>query len=409
MATFSYQAINIDGGETTGKVEAGNLAAAVDRVRTQGLFPSSITPDVDSLGLTGLLTSLSFRKKPREIELAHFSRELADFINSGVPLPLSLSVLSDRQQSGRLKNILRELADDVRAGAGLSKAMEKHKSFFGEIYLQAIRTSEKTGKLDAALSGLADLKHKQRTYSQAIRKAIRQPKNILAFSLILFLYLYVLAYPLLLMSVYGWRWRRVTPWPIAITDDLIAICKNFFWPVLISGIFIYIVAKLLLRVKSIRTIRDSIILKLPIFGKISRRIAAAQFARPLCMLISLGISFPDALRIAKNAIGNLAITKDVKRVASDIGTGDDPEQTLDRLAFISPLVATMISMGAKTDGAEELLRKAAKTCDDRAEAAVTGFSKSLAFVFKVIPFVLATWFFLVLLVMTAGRGGLFYL
>ena len=93
MPTFSYQAINVDGQEVAGTLDAGGLGAAIDKIRELGLFPDSVKSDSEAGALRrffGMLAGLRFGEKSRQTQIALFTRELADLLAAGVALPLSL-------------------------------------------------------------------------------------------------------------------------------------------------------------------------------------------------------------------------------------------------------------------------------------------------------------------------------
>ncbi len=348
MPTFSYQAIDVDGHEVTGSIEAGGLGAAVDKIRMLGLFPGSVKKDSAEadgpLRFFHMRAGLRFGKKSRQARIVLFTRELADLLASGVPLPLSLRILYDRQKSGKLKNVLRELALDVEAGVALSEALEKHKNLLGDISPQIARAGERSGRLAEALEMLADLNQRRLAQARTKRKAFTRPTNILVVGFLLFLYQYVVMLPVLVIMFPYPPYGRHSPWFVKSTLDFIAFFKGYFWLFMGFAVLIALSAKPLLRLTAIRAIRDAVLFRLPPFRRLSRIIAATQLARPLCMFLSLGASFPDALRSARPSANNLSAAKAVNQIASSIEDGGNIADAMEKSRLFHPTIVKMLDM-----------------------------------------------------------------
>ena len=401
MPIFSYQAIDVDGQEVAGTLEAGGLGAAIDKVRALGLFPGSVNEDSAGGGslrrFFGVLAGLRFGRKSRQARIALFTRELADLLTAGVPLPLSLSILHDRQKPGRLKNVLRELARDVEAGIKLSDALEKHKKLFGDLCPQLIREGERSGRLEEALAMLADLNQTRLAQAKARRKAFRRPRTVLGIGFLLFLYSYAYALPVLVELFGDWGISHMAP--MRCTLDLTVFLKKHFLELLGYPILAFFAAKALLKLRPIRATRDAALFRLPPFRKLSRTIASSQLARPLGMFLSMGASFPDALRGARPAIDNLSATKAVDRIASSIEDGENTADSLEKGRVFHPTILKMLVMAGDADDPAEALQKTADACDDRMEESLAIISEWFTGALLLLFTLLAIWVFITVLAM----------
>lgn len=398
MPTFSYQAIDVDGQEVAGTLQAGGLGEAVDRIRALGLFPSSIKgaakPGVLRRSFA-MLAGLRFGKKSRELQVTLFTRELADLVAGGAPLPLSLSILHDRQKPGRLKNAVRELADDVEAGSELSDALENHKKLLGDFCPQLVRAGERGGRLEEALAMQADLNQRWLTQARAKKKAFRRPFGFLVVGFLLFLYTYVFALPPYaeLFSDLGGALGA----PTKLTLYLIVFLKKHFLEFLGYPILAFLAAKALLKLRAIRAVRDAVLFRLPVIGRLSRTIASSQLIRPLGMFLSLGVPLPDALRGARPAVNNQSAAKAVDRIASSIEGGENIADSLEKERLFHPMTVKMLDMAGDADDPTKALQKTADACDDRMECSVDIISEWFTGALLLLFTWLAIWLFVIIL------------
>ena len=352
------------------------------------------------------LTGLRFGKKAREAGISLFTRELADLLAAGVSLPLSLSILHDRQKQGRLKNILHESANDVEDGAALSDALDKHKKVFEELSSQIVRRGEKSGRLNEALEALADFKQRQWAHAKAARKSLGRPLLLLLLGLALFIYMYVILLPAFTgtpggITVYWWR-RRPSPWPIAITLAFVAFLKSYLLTATVGGVLFVSTLLLLLKVRIVRGCRDTLVLRLPLFRRCARALAASQLVRPLAALVSLGASFPDALKDARHAIDNQSAAKAVGEMALDLEGGEALEDSVERLGLLPPVAARLLGKTGDADDPTTFLRAVANQCDDRLDAAINARSRNLTSVLAWLFGWFALWLILVIILINVS-------
>ncbi|MBU3729065.1 MAG: type II secretion system F family protein, partial [Phycisphaerales bacterium] len=133
MPTFQYEALNSAGKSQKGSIEATSSEEAVQRIKAQGLFPSTVREDKKGTKVVreggkkkkkgGI--SLSFGKVSQK-KLTTFTRQLSTLQDAGLPLLRSLQILEQQQKPGKLKTVLLGVCEDVESGTTLSDAFAKH-------------------------------------------------------------------------------------------------------------------------------------------------------------------------------------------------------------------------------------------------------------------------------------------
>ena len=91
-------------------------------------------------------------------------------IKAGMPIMQMLDAMLERHDRGNLSEILRQVREDVKGGAALSSALEKHGRFLPHLYIASIRAGERTG----------DLPNTIRRYIQYLKRVDGIRKKIIA-------------------------------------------------------------------------------------------------------------------------------------------------------------------------------------------------------------------------------------
>src|SRR5690348_4183652 len=147
MAAFAYSAINVDGIELSGEVNAPSLAAAREQLRARGLLAERLE-EMPASGEQGLRTT--FKKiKPKSLQI--FSRQFATMIAAGLNVVAALVVLEEQTDDRYLAEVIREVRADVEGGSLLSQALARHPKVFSRLYVAMVEAGEAAGILDLVL------------------------------------------------------------------------------------------------------------------------------------------------------------------------------------------------------------------------------------------------------------------
>jgi len=116
---------------------------------------------------------------------------------------------------------------------------------------------------------------------------------------------------------------------------------------------------------------DKIMLKLPIFGILLRKVAVAKFTRTLGTLISSGVPILDGLEITAKTAGNKVIEYAVMDVKTAVSEGKTLAEPLMKSKVFPPMVTHMIAVGESTGSLDSMLNKIADFYDDEVDNAVS--------------------------------------
>src|SRR6266849_4027934 len=126
MAAFSYTAINAQGLESSGEINAPDPGAAREQLRIRGLLASQLQ-ELPASGEDGVRTVFK-AIKPKSLQI--FSRQFATMIDAGLNVVSALVILEEQTHDQYLSEIIGELRADVEGGMLLSEAMARHPKIF---------------------------------------------------------------------------------------------------------------------------------------------------------------------------------------------------------------------------------------------------------------------------------------
>ena len=223
MATFQFEAMNAQGKEEKGEIEALSSEEAISKIRNMGYFPTKIREKGGARRATkGAAAKSSKPRRPRGTggrtktkQLTQFTRQLSTLQDAGLPILRSLRILQQQQKPGTLKAVAGAVANDVEAGASLSEAMARYPKTFNSLYSNMVAAGEAGGVLDLILNRLADFMEKSARLKAKIIHAMIYPIAVLsiAFGIVTGIMYFVVP-----KDIRRLRRRSSGPDAIAVTD-----------------------------------------------------------------------------------------------------------------------------------------------------------------------------------------------
>ncbi|MCG2712445.1 MAG: type II secretion system F family protein [Candidatus Omnitrophica bacterium] len=370
---FNYTAVDREGKDLGGQVEAVNLNAALSKIRQMGIFPSHVIAadeQVKSRNIfTALIGKLNFIKqgesKFKPEDKVVFTRQLAVLLNAGLPLLRGLQTINKQTRFGRMKVIIDDIIDMIQSGKTFSGALAHYPDSFSRIYINVVKSGETGGALDEVLKRLADYLERNLRLTQRIKAALIYPCLVLVVSIIIlgFIVAFVIPRFMELFQNTGVALPLLTRTLLAFSNLLLER-----WYLLFGGIaLIFISYKLLLRNYTVRYFNDKIMLNLPVFGLLIQKITASRFARTLATLLEGGVPILRALELTKQVSGNEVIAKAINSVYESVREGGFISKVLENTNVFPQLMVNMIAVGEESGSLDKILIKVADTFDEEIE------------------------------------------
>src|SRR6202795_356285 len=178
MPTYRYVAVGPDGDEIKDKLEA----PSEDALRNQLLLRNLEVKQVKQKKSFNEL-ELSPQRVPRQ-EIMHFSRQMAAFVRTGIPITEALEVVEEGANNKRFRHILSTLREQINNGVPFSEALAEHSKIFPPYYIGILKSSELTGQLDVSLEQLSGYIERDLDSKSKIKAAMLYPMVIFGMSLL---------------------------------------------------------------------------------------------------------------------------------------------------------------------------------------------------------------------------------
>ncbi len=376
MPNFSYQAINENGTNVSGTVEADTMAMAESIILSRGYIPSKITEAVKAGSGASFLARIEDSLATVKIaDLILFTKQFRSMMQAGVSILRLLQVLEHQTQNKTLKKVITAIGQDIKSGATLYGAMQKHPSIFPPLYLSMINAGEASGTVPDILERLIDIIEHEAKIKSDIKSAMQYPIMVLAALGIAFFVLLTFVIPKF-ASIFA-KTGMALPLPTKVAMFLYQAIANY-WFILIGGsVLLIVVLRAYLKTAAGRYARDVLFLKLPLFGPLLQKAAMSRFASIFAILQASGIPVMQTMEIISGTIGNAAISYEFDRVRERIQEGQGISGPLGAAKYFTPMVVDMVAIGEESGNIEDMLRQVAIHYDDEVNYAVKGLSDAI--------------------------------
>ena len=385
MATFTYEAMNEAGKPQKGTIEAGTKEEAIQRIKSQRLFPTDVREQKAAKKQGAAEGAAPVKKKKRggvgfgrvgQKHLTLFTRQLSTLQDAGLPLLRSLQILESQQKPGKMKNILIGVCEEVEGGSSLSEAMAKYPSAFDRLYVKMVNAGEIGGVLDIILQRLAEFMEKSQKLKRKIKGAMVYPAVVVIIAALILTFIMWFIIPKFeeIFTDFGVKLPALTVWLISAsrwvagTNPGQPFAGAFI--VLPSPIFLWIFWVLIRKAGPGRALTDILLLWTPIFGTLIRKTVIARFTRTLGTLISAGVPILEAIKITAETSGNYVYEKALTNVHDSIREGESFAGPLRESKTCDALVVNMIDVGEETGELDAMLLKIADNYDEEVDVAV---------------------------------------
>ncbi len=286
-----------------------------------------------------------------------FSRQMASFIEAGIPLLEALEIVGLETADATMRKVAGELQATIQRGGSFSDAVNAHPNVFPPHYRAMVRSSEFTGHLDGVLEQLAvDLERDQ--------MAKRQVKSALTYPVVV---LVVTAIAMVVMSV--WVLPKFAGMYTNLNADLPLMTELLMsstdvisasLPYLAIGLpVMLIVARLLFGGTRGKGRRDRLIMKLPVIGKLFLLVSLERFCRVLASLAKAGVALPEAIEMSAASTSNTVFVTRMQGVRETLMRGGGLAAPMMETGLFPPAARQMIGVGEKTGTLANQLGKAA--------------------------------------------------
>ena len=359
MAAFEYLALDINGREKKGIVEADSHRQVRQNLRDKDLTPLSVKASEKKVGkgitslFSGVLrTSLSFNER------ALLVRQLATLIAAGLPVEEALLAVSKQGNRNAIQSLVLNVRSKVLEGYSLAQGMADYPRAFPVLHRSTVAAGESAGHLDLVLARLADFTETQQVSISKVKQALVYPIILLVLTL----------------AILGGLLGYVVPDIVEVFADseqelpwlTIAVINTSDFVVEWGGLFLLLLLLVglgfirLFRSPKIEMFFDKKLLGVPVVGKLSLGNNISQFASTLSILTSSGVPLVDAMQISSEVLSNTWLRTLVIDATNRVREGSTLYSALDQSTYFPPMMLHMIASGEASGELDQMLSRVAE-------------------------------------------------
>lgn len=376
MPQFSYKARRKTGEVVQGVLDVADRAAALVQIERLGLFPVMVegvrggtaavaAPGEKEGGRSSLLPG-SFRRKrqrkPKLPEIATFTQQLANLLNSGMPLTVALNSMTHLESKGIPAEVSKMLKQEVMEGRSLSDAMSKQRIVFTDLYINMVRAGEQSGALVDVLRRLSDHFNRFAEVQSKFKSALIYPAVVASVGVGIVIFFMTFMLPRFLTIFEGLK----VPLPFA-TRMLVNISHAFsgyWWLMVLIVISIVVLFKRFKATPEGKRKIDGWKMNAPVIGKVFRLNMFGQFARTLSTLLINGVPVLNALKITEDIIPNIIVKEAIAKTRDAVTDGKTIAQPLAQSKIFPQLMIDLIKIGEETGDVPGALKNVADTYEN---------------------------------------------
>lgn len=354
---FSYHAIDKDGHEREGTIEAPSQDIAVSSLQRRELIISSISSATNEKR-SALDIELPFFNRISNKEVVILSRQIATLFEAQVSALHIFRLLSSEVENKQLAGVLSAIGDDLQGGMPIHKALARHPHVFSSFYVNMVRAGEESGKLSETFVYLAD--YLDRTY-----EIVSKAENSLVYPLfVIAVFFGVMALMLTLVIPKisailidsGQAVPVYTAIVIGVSNFLVNYGIFFLIALLAGGFYLWQMSKS----AAGKLVLDQVKVSVPYVGDLYTKLYLARIADNFSTMLLSGISVVEAIEITSTVVGNAAFEKILGEVAQDVRGGAPISDALNKHPEIPGIMVAMTKVGEETGELGKILSTLAK-------------------------------------------------
>jgi len=208
-----------------------------------------------------------------------------------------------------------------------------------------------------------------------IKSAMVYPSAIVGVAIIVVAVLMIFVIPVF-QKMFG-EMGHTLPLPTLIVIGMSNILKRYIVFLVIALVFLAFILRRYYATEKGKMAIDSLILKLPVFGMLFRKVAVARFSRTLSTLITSGVPILDGLTITSKTAGNKPIEYAIMQARTSISEGETIAEPLARSEVFPPMVTQMIAVGESTGSLDSMLTKIADFYEEEVDVTIGALTSLL--------------------------------
>ena len=363
MKKFKYRAMTKNGERIEGQYEAKSKDDVLRMINSNDYYPLKIEEVKESKEI-----EFSFLDKVTTKDLAIFCRQFYTMLDAGVSIVNALDILATELHNKKLKEILRDMDEDVKKGELLSVSMAKHKKYFPQLLIKMIESGEISGNMDEMMLRMANHFEKENKINNKIKSAMTYPSvlSVVALGAVMFIMTFVMPTFIGMFEEEGIELPSITKFTIGASKFL----SSNVVLIIITLAILAVLFNLYKKSSAGSNIISKLKLSLPIIGELNKKIIVSRFTRTLSTLLSSGVSLIHALPTVAGVLENKIAEDSILKIREDVVRGEALSKSIKEEEIFPNMLASMIKIGEESGSLDDILNKTADFYDEEVEQTV---------------------------------------
>jgi type IV pilus assembly protein PilC len=353
---FNYKAIDAQGNEKEGSVDAVNEDVAISSLQRRGLVISSLSSSEEDTSFFKKDVAFFERVKNRDIVI--LSRQIATLFEAQVSALRVFQLLGAESAIPFLKKILTAVADDIQAGSSISKALAGHPKVFSSFYVNMVRAGEESGKLDETFLYLADYLDRTYEVTSKAKNALIYPAFVIFTFISVMILMLTLVIPRIsaIFTESGQELPIYTRIVVGISDFFVNYGIFLLIALIIGGFFLWRFS----RTRQGELTMAELKISIPYIGSLYKKLYLSRIADNLSTMLSSGISMLRAVEITASVVGNKVYEEILLDSMEFIKGGGSVSEAFSKHPEIPGIMVQMIKVGEETGKLGDILSTLSK-------------------------------------------------
>ncbi len=303
----------------------------------------------------------NFHNKINLYDIAVFCRQISTLIGSGISLITALNILHDQTEKKNFQNIIMDVANRVQQGLPLSKSMSVTSAVFPSQMISMLEAGETSGDLEGTFLRLADQFESEYRLMEKLKSAMVYPAVVILMAIIVVTILLAFVMPVFVELFQSLN--VVLPWPtkmVLYLSGFVGSWKFLVLLVLLGAGGTYLMKKIRSNDVKFKIAMDKLIMKVPVFGDLYKKIIITRFATTFAGLSKSGVPILVSIDVVAKATGSALAAEVLHMAKSNVRMGKGLSEPMEKSGLFPPMVVNMVSIGEETGTLDYMLIKIAE-------------------------------------------------
>lgn len=322
----------------------------------------------------------SLEKKARRYklplgELSIFTQQLSSLLAAGLPLVQCLEALQEQTQDPVFRIVIREVKTDISAGNSFSSAIKRFPRSFNSLFVSMVEAGEASGALPEILGKVSGYFESTVRLTKKVKAAMAYPLGVICLAVVLVVVMLIFVIPVFadMFASVGAK----LPLPTQMLIDLSGFMKSYIVYVVLGAAAAIWAFRRFISTPRGRRIKDHVLLRLPIVGPLTRKIAISRFCRTYATLIRSGVPILRTLEIVSAASNKVQVEDACVEITRHVSQGGQVSAVLTADPFFPPMMRHMVKAGESTGNVDGMMNKISDFYDTEVDATVSALTSLL--------------------------------